>query len=64
VFRQIPSALTGLKSIGRGDAVHGHGVIRRLIARIRELQEKLKDCTCGGADGLTERDTGEVPSSL
>ena len=40
--------------------MHGHALIRRLIARIRELQEHISNCSCGGGNGITERDTVEV----
>lgn len=40
--------------------MHAHSLIRRLIAQIRELQESVSKCSCGGGNGITERDTVEV----
>ena len=40
--------------------MHGHALIRKLIARIRKLQEHADKCTCGGGNGITERDAVEV----
>ena len=36
--------------------MHGHALIRKLITQIRELRERINNCTCGGVSGLTERD--------
>jgi hypothetical protein len=40
--------------------MHGHALIRKLIMQIRELRERVRTCTCGGVNGITEGDTVEV----
>ena len=40
--------------------MHGHALIRKLIMQIRELRERINNCTCGGSDGITERDALKI----